>query len=179
MTAVDDLITNIQAFRASADSSPLVCDSDLMIAALQQLAAGGGAIAATQADEEAATSTIVFTNPGVQQFHPSAAKAWCIVTVSGGVPTLGQSYNISGIIDIGTGDLSMNFITSFSSIDWTSIAWAERVSDNGAVANSRNVYRSAIGDSSGLVILLCFDNTAVTNALKDPQEWFFAGFGDQ
>jgi hypothetical protein len=42
MTAVTDLIANIQANRGSADSSPLVVDADLMVAALLALSAGSG-----------------------------------------------------------------------------------------------------------------------------------------
>jgi hypothetical protein len=41
MSAVDDVIANIRAFRAAADSSPLVVDADLMIAALQALQTSG------------------------------------------------------------------------------------------------------------------------------------------
>ena len=178
MTAVDNLIANIKAFRASADSSPLVCDSDLMIAALQQLVASGPS-AAIQADQETATSTTVFTNPGVQQFHPSAAKAWCNVTVSAGVPTLQNAYNISSISDAGTGILTIFFTTIFSSTNWCGISFTKRLSDGGAVANSRDVYNVATGDSDVGINLKCYDKTAVTNVLVDPQEWFFVGYGDQ
>jgi hypothetical protein len=41
MTAIDDVIANIKAFRASADSSPLIVDADLMVLALQLIANGG------------------------------------------------------------------------------------------------------------------------------------------
>jgi hypothetical protein len=42
MTAVDDFISNLRNFRSSADSSAMVGDVDLFVAALQQLALGGG-----------------------------------------------------------------------------------------------------------------------------------------
>src|SRR5678816_3440784 len=49
--------------------------------------------AASQAQQEAGSSTINFVTPGRQQFHPSAAKCWAITTVSAGTPTLAANYN--------------------------------------------------------------------------------------
>lgn len=76
-----------------------------------------GGTAATQSDQETATSTTTFVSPGRQQFHPSAAKFWCSLKYSAGVPTLrsGGSYNVSSLTDNNTGDFTVNFTTSFSS----------------------------------------------------------------
>lgn len=73
---------------------------------------GVGLTAASQAQQEAAASNIVAATPANQQFHPSAAKAW--VNFDGtGVPSINDSYNVSGIVDNGTGDYTINFTTPF------------------------------------------------------------------
>lgn len=42
MSAVDDFIANLQAFRGTANSAPMIGDIDLFVAALQELSGGGG-----------------------------------------------------------------------------------------------------------------------------------------
>lgn len=59
MTAVDDFIANIRAFRYTADSGPMVGDIDLFVAALQQLS--GGAAVAPTAFQPVATSLPINT----------------------------------------------------------------------------------------------------------------------
>ena len=101
-------------------------------------AAPGGSTAATQAEQEAASSTTVFTSPGRQQFHPSAAKAWGGVTYAGGIdaPALEQSYNVTSITDGGTTDTAFNFTTSFSATDYSVLGTSTSVSTIAAVSNS-------------------------------------------
>lgn len=72
-------------------------------------------VVATQAQQETSTSTAVFVSPGRQQYHPSAAKAWCVTQISGGTPVGAATYNISSITDNGVGDFTYNFTVSFSS----------------------------------------------------------------
>lgn len=74
--------------------------------------------AASQAQQEAATSVVDFVTPGRQHFHPSAAKAWCAFDVSGG---LGQSYNIASITDNGTGNWTVNIATDFSATNYAGV----------------------------------------------------------
>jgi len=73
--------------------------------------------AATQAEQETGTSTTVYVSPGRQKNHASAAKAWGIVTFSGGsTPTLGaSSYGVTSITDSGLGVTTINLSTAFSS----------------------------------------------------------------
>jgi hypothetical protein len=74
--------------------------------------AAGGFTAATQAEQEAASSTTVGTTPGTQQFHPSAAKAWVMFNSAGSVSA---SYNITSITDNAVGSWTVNIATDFSS----------------------------------------------------------------
>ncbi len=78
----------------------------------------GLATAATQAQQETATSTAVVVTPGRQQYHPSAAKAWVNFNGTGAVP-IRDSYNVSSITDNTTGDYTVNFSTSFSGANYS------------------------------------------------------------
>ena len=69
---------------------------------------------ATQADEEAGTSTSLIVTPGRQQFHPSAAKGWAYFNASA---TINRAYNVTSITDSGTGDATVNWATDFSDAD--------------------------------------------------------------
>ena len=77
---------------------------------------------ATQAEQEAASSATQLVAAGRQQFHPSAAKAWAVVTLSGSTPALTTGYNVSSTItDHGVGDYTLTFDTAFSSADFAPI----------------------------------------------------------
>lgn len=74
--------------------------------------------AATQSDQETATSTTTYVSPGTQQYHPSAAKMWCYATYSGSTPVNNASYNQSSITDSNTGLMTHNFTVAFSSTSY-------------------------------------------------------------
>lgn len=70
--------------------------------------------AATQADQQTATSTTLVVTPGRQQFHPSNIKMWCEYnTVTS--TTIRSSYNVSSLTDNGVGLTTVNFTNAFSS----------------------------------------------------------------
>lgn len=73
---------------------------------------------ATATEQETATSVTAAVTPGVQQRHPSSAKAWCYLTYSTGTPTATASYNIASISDTGTGAATLNLTTAFSSANY-------------------------------------------------------------
>lgn len=73
---------------------------------------------ASQAQQEAGSSTSVYVSPGVQQYHPSASKAWALFNGTG-TPALSASYNITSITDNGAGDYTLNFTTAFSSANFS------------------------------------------------------------
>lgn len=75
--------------------------------------------AATQADQESATSTTTYVSPGRQQYHPSAQKVWLYSIYSAGVPQLSASYNVTSITDSGVGLAIVNFTVSFSSANFS------------------------------------------------------------
>lgn len=137
-------------------------------------------VSATQAEQEAASSTVAPVTPGRQQFHPSAAKFWAYVTVSTGTPTLyAGSYNITSITDTGTGLLTITIGTDFSSANWNCQVSVERAATALTVANLRNAGVRFGGLAAGTVLVECWDDTAVTANQVDPASWAVTGLGDQ
>jgi hypothetical protein len=127
--------------------------------------------AATQADQEAATSTTSFVTPGRQHFHPSAAKFWVVFT--GNSTTILASYNMTSITD-GTTEATVTIATDFSSANWCCMATAEGTTSS-AVANARVATTRSI--AAGSIIVFCCDLQA-TPVIQDPTRWHVAGFGD-
>lgn len=74
------------------------------------------AVAASQTDQETATSLVKPVTPGTQQFHPSAPKAWVKWTAGG--TTITASYNVDSITRHAAGDYTVTFGTDFSSGDY-------------------------------------------------------------
>jgi hypothetical protein len=68
--------------------------------------------AATQSEQEAASSTTVMVSPGRQHYHPSAAKCWVKFNSAG---TILASYGIASVTKNSTGDFTITFSTAFSS----------------------------------------------------------------
>lgn len=92
-----------------------------------------GGTAATQAEQETGSATNVFTTPGRQQFHTSAAKVWVIFNGTG-TPTAGGSYNLSSITDNGVGDYTINFTTAFSGTGYACLFGGESAISSSDVA---------------------------------------------
>lgn len=79
--------------------------------------------AATQAEMESASSTAVYVSPARAQFHPSASKAW--VSFDGtGTLSVQESYNVSSVTDLGTGDYRINFSPSFANTTYATCVGA-------------------------------------------------------
>lgn len=87
-------------------------------------------MAASAAQQEAASSAAVNVTPAVQQRHPSASKAWANFTCRGtdGACTVNASYNVSGVARSGAGTYIITFSTAMSSANYVAVATAQ---DNG------------------------------------------------
>lgn len=156
---------------STGNLAAIILDSTLTMSGATLSVTGGGAgTAATQAQQEAGSSTTVFTSPGRQQFHPSAAKFWAYVTVSGGVPTLVTSYNVTSITDAGVGQLTVTIATDFSTANWAGVLGT---SDTGS--NSRTL--EITSKASGSVGIQCIASGGGTSDALDAYN--VAGFGDQ
>lgn len=88
--------------------------------------------AASQSDQETATSTTTYVSPGRQHYHPSAAKAWLNCNGTGVIAIRG-SYNVTGITDTGTGIITVTIANDMAdanyavAANYTTSATAEAV----------------------------------------------------
>lgn len=132
---------------------------------------GSAGTAATQSDQETATSTATYVSPGRQQYHPSAAKAWARWNDSG---TIARGYNVTSITDNGTGDFTLNFTTAFSDANYTAVGMAKENTNSivmvldPSVAPTTTALRVSTNRS---------DNAAPTNI--DAGIYYCVAFGDQ
>ena len=151
---------------------------DAMVSNFGFLGGVAGLTSASQAEQEAGSVTTAYTTPGRQQYHPSAAKAWGRVALSGGVPTLSDSYNVTSVTDNGVGLLQVVIATDFSSANYTvvlGLEYTRGVDDLGIVEvnNGTGGAAKAVGTFDVVV-------TNLAGNLHDSYDsFFFACFGDQ
>jgi hypothetical protein len=122
--------------------------------------------AAVQSDQETGTSTSVAVVPGVQQYHPSACKAWGYANGAG--TSLLASYNVASITDVGVGTIKFNLTTAFSSTSFSSLA-----SQGYALSNNDLMVQNTTSSS------ISIQSRNGSGSLTDPTNYNFASFGDQ
>lgn len=127
--------------------------------------------AAAQSDQETGTSTTTSVTPGRQQFHPSAAKMWAYVTVSGGTPSLDASYNVTSITDTSAGNVTITIATDFSSANYAAIANAVTAGGVSHVASVKT------GQAAGSLVVRTYLGSAGTDT--DNINLAVVAFGDQ
>lgn len=89
---------------------------------------------ATQANQETGTSITTLVTPGRQHYHDSAAKAWITGDYTAGTPSpASDSYNVTSVADTGTGLMTVNFTTSFSSANYAQSGMCQRGATNSAL----------------------------------------------
>lgn len=128
--------------------------------------------AATQAQQETATSFLVPVTPGRQQYHPSAAKAWCVVDTAGSVS---QSYNVASVTDTGVG-----IITVLWNVDFSGTAYApgaQAIATPAGTAGSTLVTHINNSLTAAQTVFTC---VRMSDFLAtDPNFWSVHAFGDQ
>lgn len=122
---------------------------------------------ATQAQMEAGASTAVPVTPARQHFHPSAAKAWAILNVPGGVPQIDASYNVASVTDGGVGVAIVTYTTVFSSTNYAPLCVSYR--------NTTGICHIANYTANNATM----HSRDAGNSLGDPFGYAFAAFGDQ
>ena len=128
-----------------------------------------GGTAATQAQQETATSNAVFATPLVQQFHPSAVKFWARIV--GADATITSSYNVTGVVRNSAGNYTITIATDFSD---NIACFGASVSAGGGNEGLLPVINSP---AAGTVVLDVFKRADGTNF--DPVTAYIWGFGDQ
>ena len=129
--------------------------------------------AASQAQQETATSNLVFVTPGRQHSHPSASKAWVNFVPRGtnGACTINASYGVSGVSRTAAGTYVVTFTTAMSSANYCCVGMAQQ--DFGL-----NVILSA--NSPGTTTCTVLSQIASTGAQSDAAtNHHVTFFGDQ
>lgn len=133
------------------------------------------ATAATQSDQETATSTTTFVSPGRQHLNPSAAKAWTRINISGGTPSSVAAYNVASITDNGVGDYSANYTTAFSSANY-----AATISRVGGGAGAQGKLISVFDQTAALLrVITTYVDAAGVEVAEDATTVYIAALGDQ
>jgi len=135
------------------------------------IASISGAVVATQANQETATSTSTLVTPGRQQYHPSAGKAW-IVFNGTGTPAINANYNVSSLTDLATGRYTVNFTTAFSSVNYSAVGMLIRDLSTGIATTAQDT--STVPTASGFSVM--------TQSSGTPTDFTFVHmqfFGDQ
>ncbi len=125
---------------------------------------------AVQSEMETATDVVRAVVPGRQHFHPGHPKVWAYATVSGGVPTVQASYNLTGITDNGVGDITFTIATDFSSANWC----AHCTCQGPSTGNEAWPYEDS--RSAGAI---SYQVQGDTGSTIEPRAWNFSGLGDQ
>src|SRR3990167_5819252 len=91
--------------------------TSLVLSAAVTAATAAGAVVATQANQETGTATDLLVSPGRQHFHPSAPKAWGLVTHP---TTISASYPAAGVSNTNptTGTYVVTHGRTFSSVNY-------------------------------------------------------------
>jgi hypothetical protein len=131
---------------------------------------------ASKADMETNTSTTKVPTVAVVKNDPGVAKAWAMVTVSGGTPTATVSHNVTSITDNGAGDYTLNLTTAFSSANFAAIPALLNSSSGGQVEGAE-----IISQTASTIRVRTFTASASGNADKTNADMSFsvAAYGDQ
>ena len=130
---------------------------------------------ATQAVQETATATDTAVTPATQQSHPSSPKWWLEATVSGGTPSVADSYNNTSITDTNLGVLTATIATDFSSANW--VCHITCRGPDSTQGRAGWVYDSS--QSAGAITGLCYTLGSSSPSNTDPSAWYLSGLGDQ
>jgi len=170
-TVAGDMVEFINDAAADVSGSNWRCSN-------YETADGRILLGATQAQQEAGSSTTIPITPGVQQFHPSAAKCWAQVTVAAGTPTMNVNWNMTSITDTNTGRILFTIATDFSTVNWA-FNLGIQCTTSGSPANSTDptvTHLETSGQAAGTAAARCI---AINGSAVDPERWSFSGFGDQ
>lgn len=124
--------------------------------------------AAVKSDQVTGTSTTVFTNPGVQQNHLSAVKAWVNWTKGG--TTINASYNVASITRTAAGNYTITFANAMADTNYvasiTAVSASTALSFNVVAANTGTLQieiysvgtTPALVDPSGNIMVMIVGN---------------------
>lgn len=133
---------------------------------------------ASQAEMEAGTVTDKYVTPGAMNWHPGVCKAWGKHAVSGAVPQMTATWNVTSVSDNGVNRVAPVIATDFSSVNYAISCMAE----------AATVTYSAT--TTSLITCVRFATPTVTTfeinvleidigAATDANAWYWTAHGDQ
>lgn len=159
-----------QVWVADEDLIYTCTGSNTWLSSVSSATSAGIVETAIEAEMEAETAA-KFPDAAIMKHHPGVAKFWASISVSAGVPTLNASYNVTGIVDTGTGAITVTIATDFASVNWCPFAMVSL-----PAGNTVNVHVSS--HAAGTVTVELRTGADGGNA-TDPSYWFIGGFGQQ
>jgi mannose-6-phosphate isomerase-like protein (cupin superfamily) len=132
--------------------------------------------AATQAEMETASSTTTYASPGRTKYHPGVAKVW--VNFQGtGTAAIRESYNMTSITDVGTGNYTVTFDVDFATTGYAAVCGKEDGTNEALGSGRIAIHAQAVG----LCGCLTYRDDATTGVpdSADAADVMIAIFGDQ
>jgi len=137
---------------------------------------GSGALAATQAQMEAGTSTSTYVSPGRQQYHESAAKAWVSFTTIT-TTAINGSYNVTSLTDISAGATTITIATDFSNTNYCPVITGTRDATSSSALVPLTGIRTAASKAVGAIDVIGVNSNFLSGV--DYSEMNVVFFGDQ
>jgi hypothetical protein len=132
---------------------------------------------ATQAEQEAGSSTTAVVTPGRQHFHPSAAKFW--VKATGNSTTIVVSYNMTSWANTATGQATGTIATDFSSADWCGqVSILDATSAWDATFTTGCGFGTMAAGTFRVDCSTMTDGATAAAAFNNPDSWHAIGYGD-
>lgn len=134
--------------------------------------------AASQAEMEAGTATDKYVTPQGANWHPGVAKAWAKHAVSGGVPQMTVTWNVTSVTDSAVCRVAPVIATDFSSANYVINYGFEcntttySATTTALIQTIRNATQAVGGFTIDLVEIDIGQTT-------DPAAWHWVAFGDQ
>jgi len=134
--------------------------------------------AASQAEMEAGTATDRYVTPQGVNWHPGVCKAWAKHAVSGGVPQMTVSWNVTSVTDSAVCRTAPVIATDFSSANYVILYGVECNTTTYSATTTAliQVVRNGTPAAGGFTMDLLEIDIGQTT---DPASWFWAAFGDQ
>lgn len=132
---------------------------------------------ANQTEMEAGTANDRFVSPLSFNWHPGACKCWGKAVGAG--TSLTVNWNTTSVTDTGTGRLGVNIGTDFSSANYSIQAMVERTVTSLTASGVEDQTIRNASPVAGSFEIESYDQTTILFAAQDPQNYFWACWGDQ
>ena len=133
---------------------------------------------ASQAEMQGATATDRYVTPNAMTWHPGVCKAWGKHAVSGAVPQMTATWNVTSVTDSGVSRVTPVIATDFSSANYSIQATAEAATTTYSATTTCLI--CVIRNATPSVTQFTLDLLEIDiGQATDPAAWYWSAFGDQ